>query len=300
MANAWASQGARKTGPLSSRGMPGTSSAACRAVSGLMDDESGMFEIRLKSFDGDFQLWIRVGAPHFPGIETHRVKPLRILTLAGTDRVGKDMSAVQPLDHTDPVARIARQARMRRRVNVLRAHAVAGFEARRSGRRPAIRTAFCDSPDVSHCERTTSRILRRAQRMPRRDFVRVDEAALDEQILITPKPFFVVRPRQVQRRRHQLDCMTAGIDRPSAENSEGAAHGQHPPFPAMMKNRLVRLKLALAEPIHAPHVMYAVHQAASLGFLGKPAPIMQSRVMRFASCASLQPSVPAGRIGRTK
>src|ERR1044071_4044466 len=131
MANAWASQGARKTGPLSSRGMPGTSSAACRAVSGLMDGESGMFEIRLKSFDGDFQLWIRVGAPKFPGIEAHRVKPLRILTLAGTDRVGKDMSAVQPLDHTDPVARIARQARMRRRVNVLRAHAVAGFEAGR-------------------------------------------------------------------------------------------------------------------------------------------------------------------------
>ena len=51
IANAWASQGARKTGPFASRGTPGSASAARRAVSGSMDDDSDMFEIRLKRFD---------------------------------------------------------------------------------------------------------------------------------------------------------------------------------------------------------------------------------------------------------
>jgi hypothetical protein len=37
MANAWASHGARNTGPLASRGMPGTASAARRADSGSIE-----------------------------------------------------------------------------------------------------------------------------------------------------------------------------------------------------------------------------------------------------------------------
>src|SRR5438046_10391587 len=68
----------------------------------------------------------------------------------------------------------------------------------------------------------------------------------------------------------------------------------------MMKNRFVALGLDLAEPVHAAHVVDAVHQATSLGFFGRPAPIMQSRVINLASSSSLQPSVPAGRIGTTK
>src|ERR1051325_7098557 len=66
-----------------------------------------------------------------------------------------------------------------------------------------------------------------------------------------------------------------------------------------MKNRLVRLGFDLAESIHAAHIVNAVHQDTSLGFFGKPAPIMLSRVIKAASRASLQPSVPAGRIGTT-
>ena len=60
-----------------------------------------MFEIRLKRFDGDFQRRVRVRAPNLLSIESHGIKPLRIVAFAGSDRVGKDVSAVQALDHTE-------------------------------------------------------------------------------------------------------------------------------------------------------------------------------------------------------
>src|SRR5258705_12579253 len=100
MANAWASQGARKTGPFASRGIPGIASATRRAASGSIDD-SDMFEIRLKRFDGDFQLRVRVRAPNLLGIEAHGINPLRVFAPAGSDGDRQDMRAVQSLDHTD-------------------------------------------------------------------------------------------------------------------------------------------------------------------------------------------------------
>src|SRR6201991_5036597 len=66
-----------------------------------------------------------------------------------------------------------------------------------------------------------------------------------------------------------------------------------------MKHRLRRFSLRLAETVHAAHVMHAVHDGAP-GSLGKPVPIMESRVTRSASFSSLQPSVPLGRIGNTR
>ena len=68
---------------------------------------------------------------------------------------------------------------------------------------------------------------------------------------------------------------------------------------SVVKHRLVRLGLDLAEAVHAAHVVHAVHDGAP-GVLGKPVPIMESRVTSSASCSSLQPSVPAGRIGSTR
>ena len=72
------------------------------------------------------------------------------------------------------------------------------------------------------------------------------------------------------------------------------------PFPFGMKQRLVGFGLDRAGPVDAAHVVRAVHQAASCGCFGKPVPIMLSRVTRSASRSSLQPSVPAGRIGSTR
>src|SRR5918994_6730157 len=106
MANACASHGARNTGPFSSRGMPGIASATRRATSGSMDDDSDMFEVRFKCFDGDFQFRVRVGAPKLLGVKAHGVKPLRILALAGSYRVREDMRAMQSLDYTDTAARV--------------------------------------------------------------------------------------------------------------------------------------------------------------------------------------------------
>src|ERR1700761_7086806 len=66
-----------------------------------------------------------------------------------------------------------------------------------------------------------------------------------------------------------------------------------------MEHRLIGFRLDLAEAVHAAHVVDAVHDGAP-GVFGKPVPIMESRVTISASCCSLQPSVPAGRIGSTK
>src|SRR2546429_8606992 len=66
-----------------------------------------------------------------------------------------------------------------------------------------------------------------------------------------------------------------------------------------MEHRLVRVRPDLAESIHAAHVMHAVHDGAP-GVLGNPVPIIESRVTSSASCCSLQPSAPLGRIGSTR
>src|SRR5689334_7651278 len=66
-----------------------------------------------------------------------------------------------------------------------------------------------------------------------------------------------------------------------------------------MEHRFIRLDVDLAEAVHAAHVVHAVHDGAP-GVLGKPVPIIESRVTSAASCSSLHPSVPAGRIGSTR
>src|SRR5215469_18821349 len=63
-----------------------------------------------------------------------------------------------------------------------------------------------------------------------------------------------------------------------------------------MKDRLVLLGLDFAEAVHAAHIVNAVHHATCFA---NPVPIMLSRVTRLASFSSLQPSVSAGRIGKT-
>ena len=52
-------------------------------------------------------------------VEAHRVKPLRIIAFAGRYRIGKSVGAVQTLDYADVAARVARQACVRLRMDVL-------------------------------------------------------------------------------------------------------------------------------------------------------------------------------------
>ena len=83
-----------------------------------------------------FNCRVRVRAPKLLSVEAHRIKPLRIFAFAGSYGIGKNVRAVQTLDHADVAARVARQACVRLRMDVLRAYAVADFELGRSWRRP--------------------------------------------------------------------------------------------------------------------------------------------------------------------
>src|SRR5262249_5022718 len=99
----------------------------------------------------------------------------------------------------------------------------------------------------------------------------------------------------------------------------GAVHRHHAAFPRLVKDRLVGLRLHLAEAVHAAHVVHAGHRAIglcwSMIFAGnryplfgimlyeafcRAVPIIESRVTISARRSSLQPSVPAGRIGSTR
>src|SRR5215471_2775460 len=189
---------------------------------------------------------------------------------------------------------------MRPWMNVFRAHSVADLEPRGRRHRPPIRAAPHNTLHIGEREWATVQAHAGTQRVASRDLVGFDEAALNEQFHGAQKPSLVVRAGQIDRRRKQFDAIAVHIDSPYTERTNGAAHRQHATFPSLMKGRLVRLGIDLTEAIHAAHVVNAVHQATSLGLFGKPVPIMQSRVTRLASLASLQPSVSAGRIGTTR
>ena len=90
------------------------------------------------------------------------------------------------------------------------------------------------------------------------------------------------------------------VDVPAARPRHRQRQRKRAAFPLGVKHRLVRLGLDRAETLDAAHVLRAVHQAVSPGCFGRPVPIMLSRVTRSASCSSLQPSVPSGRIGSTR
>jgi hypothetical protein len=62
-------------------------------------------------------------------IERHRVEPLRIFALTHSVAVGKDVSTMKQLDYADMTADIARQPRVRRRIDHLHPNAVAYCEA---------------------------------------------------------------------------------------------------------------------------------------------------------------------------
>src|SRR5665213_1879795 len=113
------------------------------------------------------------------------------------------------------------------------------------------------------------------------------------------EPFLVVRDGKIFYRRHCLERGTRHIDRPQPGKSHGALHRQDAALPWRVEHRLVGFGLDRAEAVHPAHVVNRIHGAASSGRLASPVPIMLSRVTSVASRSSLQPSVPAGRIGTT-
>src|SRR2546426_7023521 len=88
-------------------------------------------EIRLEAIDVDGVARTGVRSPELAALEADGVAVRGHLRAALRVLVGQDEDAVIAIDHADLVARVTRQARVARRVQVLRAHAVAGLEARR-------------------------------------------------------------------------------------------------------------------------------------------------------------------------
>src|SRR5215472_17919702 len=87
-------------------------------------------QVRFERLNRHLERRLRTFAPQFAAVEHDGVEPLRILALADGDGVGKDVTAAQRLDYADAVAGVTRQARMRFRVDVFGAHAIAGFKPR--------------------------------------------------------------------------------------------------------------------------------------------------------------------------
>ena len=131
------------------------------------------------------------------------------------------------------------------------------------------------------------------------DLIVADEVALLQHGLQRGEPDLVIAHRQIFRRvrfsraKRDMSMFHWPGMRHRQRQCEGAS------FPIGVEHRLVRLRHDRAEAVHAAHVLRAVH-VISFGCFGSPVPIMLSRVTSSASFSSLQPSVPAGRIGITR
>ena len=82
---------------------------------------------------------------------------------------------------------------------------------------------------------------------------------------------------------------------PTGPKSGGQVESEGFGLPIGMEDRFVGLLDNRAEPVSAAHVVRTVHGATTTSV-----PIIELRLTMSASCSSLQPSVPAGRIGRTR
>ena len=173
-------------------------------------------------------------------------------------------------------------------MNVSRAHALTRLEPRRRLRlaieRPARHALLNDIAGELSLER-----LALAQRMPGRDLIGACEPTLDQVRLHGELPALVIGDAEIGLRRELLLRCPRHVDVPSAGIGHGPLQREHASFPGRVERRLVCLGHDLAEPVHASHVVNAIHHATSCGLFGKPVPIMQSRVTSEASRSSLHP-----------
>src|SRR5262249_46396786 len=264
----------------------------------ICQPRSCRLQIRFKGLDRDFKGGPRILAPQFASVEHNRIEPLRIFALVYGDRVGEDVAAAHGFDHADAVARVARQARMRRRMNVLGAHSITRLEPRRRLRRPRVRAARDNIGHVARGQFAFERFAR-AQRVAGREFVRPDKAEFGKELFHAQFPLSVIGTGEIDSRRQALAGKPGLVDDPHAGVAHRAIERVKASFPIIVKDGLVLLRLDFAEAVHAAHVVDTIHHATSLAALARPLPIMLSRVTRPANFSSLQPSVPAGRIGNT-
>ena len=90
--------------------------------------------------------------------------------------------------------------------------------------------------------------------------------------------------------------MAGHVDVPVTQGPDRQRQGKSAGVPGLLKDRLIRFRQdsSMAEP--APHVVNAGHRCGSIG---RPVPIMLSRVTNSASASSSIPALPDGRSGIT-
>ena len=99
-----------------------------------------------------------------------------------------------------------------------------------------------------------------------------------------------------------LASMARLVDVPLSQHARCQGHGENSPFPIVMKNRLFRLGLRVdrTETLAAAEIVPSPHGATCSGGSAGSTPIIEFRVTSLRNCSTLQPSVPAGRIGTTR
>src|SRR5271155_4624222 len=139
------------------------------------------------------------------------------------------------------------------------------------------------------------------QRPARGELVVAYQAMLDENAFQRFAPALVIGGGEIAQRRQIFLRGAKGVERPQGGVAHRPRHRRHSLFPGHVKYRLVGFGHDRAEAVHAAHVVDRVgHRVTSGGDFGSPVPTMLSRVTSWASRSSLQPSVPAGRIGTTR
>src|SRR6516164_3458279 len=194
--------------------------------------------------------------------------------------------------------RVARQPRVMFGMHVLGAHLVANLEQGRAGCRPA------EWPGAAHHVVAVGgghrpwRFLERRDRVASLQLLWRGDAVFQHHQLERAGPQPIIAEIEILPRRQAFALEAEGVNVPQICDAGYHVEREGMAFPFLVEDRLVLLRDHGPEAVHAAHVRRAVH-LRSFGDLGKPVPIMESRVTSSASFSSLQPSVPAGRIGST-
>ena len=207
------------------------------------------------------------------------------------------MRAVHPLDHTVLATGIGRQPGVVVGDLVVRAHRVAGAEARGAGGRSrGGRAAGQNGGHVGGRQQALDR-HRRMQQAPGGHFVGQQLAAVGHQLRQRGQPQAVVAQARIAGLGLAGGAALVDVPRTGGAHRQRQRHGAG--FEGLVPQRAFRLGLHGAEARLAAQVGMAL-VAHGDGAFAKPVPIIESRVTRSASAVSPRPALPTGRCGITR
>src|SRR5262245_27905394 len=195
--------------------------------------------------------------------------------------------------NTRPAARVARHTCVGARIDVPPAYPVSHVVP---GRQPNVSLRSGGSVEQlarrgqRHCRSLhRGRIGSTALNLGVRDHPSSDELCNECGV-----PTFVIAHAKIICTGNALDI------RPGGAQLHGGYQREHPDFPGFMETRLAFFISDLPQPLHAAHIVDAVHERPpTQGEATFATPIIESRVTKLARSASLIDSVPGGRSGNT-